>query len=188
MSTVTVGYDRTFYDSTNGDADRGGIQWGNSQADYDTSNNLAEAACKASLGGIGIWAWAEVGKEFTVSGNSSSSANVVVDGDYHAAYSAFGTASSRVQTKIFLRDQDTGSVVDSYVLYDQTGTGIALTTHQDSFNHGVYGTLTPGHTYYVGVGAHTWATAEFPSTAVGDIHQSGNYSGYIKYSDITVNW
>jgi hypothetical protein len=185
---VTTGIDRTFYDSSTGDSDRGGLQWGNSQAGYSLSNNLAEAACKASLGGIGIWAWAEVGKEFLVTGDSTEFANVVVDGRYRTARSAFGTASSRVQTSIFLYDKTTDEVVDEFILFDEDAIGLELTTKESFFNQSVSGYLTPGHTYYAGVRARTWATAEFPSTSVADIHRSGNYNGYIKYYNFTIDW
>ena len=107
-TNTTINEDETIYSTDDGNDGRGGLQWGNGQARYETSDNEAHAQVKASLVGLGINAWARVWSEIEVEegsgGDSTSKADFVISGEYDGVVDALGGAASDMWVDLFVRD------------------------------------------------------------------------------------
>lgn len=185
---VQVGSDTTFTQATSGRTAKGGVGiFGEAIANYYVSGKKAEAACDA-VGGDDRWALAEVWRAFNVTGSNRRYADLKVSGNWRTAWSAFGSASSSLRLKVFLKDLSNGNIVDEFTLLTEGGQYVDYNTNNNSYNRSVSGYLYPNRTYRIGIRAETWATALGSGTATADIHRSGNFNGYIHFDSIKLDW
>lgn len=204
--TVTIGSNRTFSNATTGKAVTAGLlQVGADRSRYTVKKNKAEAVSEGDLLGFGGHAWAEVGTKFTVEGNSSDRAAITFTGDYRTYLSALtipfpGASTCRVAVSIVVRNVETGNKKQRK-FRDETGKLWSYTTNKpendpdsdypnvSGFKETISKNLKHGETYFAGVRADAWATADGLASATADAYtDAAPHDGYITFKDITIDW
>ncbi|MBE0481339.1 MAG: hypothetical protein IBX68_10210 [Dehalococcoidia bacterium] len=188
---VHLGTDAIFYTADGGNADAG--RWGATPgawgADYYAGMRRAEAASLVGPGGWGgAWAWANVGKFFTVVGEGSRVADLRVIGDLNGYLSVLVAGSTSVTVKFVLYNYTTGTSYETVILNQSLGlAGYSHWTH--GFNQGIPVLLQAGHDYIAYIQVETASGVYGVGYACSDWgRQDGDYGQYIQYSSISINF
>lgn len=177
LATVILGKDTTL----NG-CDYWSANWGSSQGAIGKYGSCAwtfyqsEEAAIAQLPSFGsMWAWAQIGKKFTVSGTGSKAANIIVPVSWLGSLTTVGTGSSAFEINMVIKDNATGGTQRSTIEKDSLGIPYDHKWY-DNFESAQQSiVLKGGHTYTVYVELKTSTGVWYQGYAESDFgYQDGD--------------
>lgn len=189
-STVTLGTDATFYTADWGSTDKGKSQLpvGVWDSDYYLDIKQDEAVSIIGSGFGSAWAYAQVGKQFTVSGTGSQSANIRMSGHISGYLFVILAGSTSVKIDLVVLDETTSTKYTTNILNESRGLAGWDDWYQ-SFNQGVNVNLQAGHDYTsyleLKVSSGVWTTG----AAYSDWgRQDGDSGQWAYYNSIVVDF
>ncbi|WP_148290932.1 hypothetical protein [Halorhabdus tiamatea] len=201
--SVDIGNDERFDGADTGNSGGGGFQLGNVMKSFVDRRDEAQAACQAMLAGLpnGLTAWAEAGHVFTVEGDGSQDADIIVEGEYDGSQigAAMGFAQSTISVHLEnLSDESGGGWLpwDSPSPTEVTNTQVfhakSYAVHwnwfSDEFEARMSADLEAGDKYYAYLKVHTQAVGETAGYGIANMHRAGHDGGYGKVDNIRIEW
>jgi hypothetical protein len=148
-----------------------------------------EAVSIVGSGSLGsAWAYAQVGKQFYVSGSGSQFANIRISGWINGYLLVISAGSTSVTIDFVVWDETTNTKYTTNILNQSRGL-VGGDTWNEAFNKGIGMNLESGRNYtaylQLRVSSGVWGVgASFSDW--GD--QDGDSGQYAKYTDITVDF
>lgn len=193
---VTVGTAQT--------VDRANIHTGDKTVDGGTAQYLsdvwgatAHASASADDYGDAAEGWAYTGYKFTLSGDSTGTAQLTVTGDYSATVSGgwFSDATATIEAQVGeVIYNDDGSFEFDLIASSTAGTvdddSYATTVEDQSFSVTQTVTLDPGTDYAVilKVTADVESSGGSATADAYSYNESDTFQGYASWDEITVDW
>ncbi len=195
FTEVPKGTDTTFSTTDWGNKDNSGWGTASSDADYYTSERKAEATSRATLGAGQSWGWAQIGKEFSVSGTGGQQADITINGWQKTLTLVGGAAASEMTVNAILFDTTSNNIKSTRQIYHWSGTAFPGGETKDqtfSSTQNVY--LESGHNYIMYIQVETSASSlvygEGASDALTDrdLPSFGQYKGYLRIDSINIDF
>lgn len=191
---VIKGTDTTFTTTDWGNSAHGGWGTGKHDANYYTSEKKAEAAVLATSGISSVWAWAQIGKQFYVSGTGGQQADIIIPGWIKTFSGNILSGSSEMTVTAILWDGTTGQVKNSQQIYHWSSQAYPWSETKDqSFNsiQNVY--LETGHYYTIYLQVETSGSSLSYGEGWADALNDRNlpdpqFRGYVKFDSATIDF
>lgn len=185
-SAVYLGTDQTFYYADWGDKDKGKslLPTGIWESDYYLYPARDEAVVILGPPGVGgAWAYAQVGKQFTVVGSGSRTANIRMEGFYEGYLFPLAAGSAGIELNLVVKDNTTGAKYSTSILNESRSVA-GYYEWVEAFNVGKMVLLQAGHDYTVYLELKASGGVAFEGGAFSDWgRQDGDYGGYDEYAE-----
>lgn len=191
MSETTIGEDRSYVQSDNGNAETDEIGgFGEAVSDYRLETNEALAAADAQPGYDTRHAYAAVWEEIYPTGITSQYAKFTINGSYKGMLDSLA-GGSRVRWQIFLYSDSDEEELDVRDVIDITSNSLDFWSDSGTFSERVIGEIEPYQWYAIGLRVDAGASSFGTSVAHADIYNDGtepSFDGYGKWDKIELEW